>query len=277
MLSTTKPLVFAFLLAVAAPLYAQQPVTVVGTVPVSASSLPLPTGAATETTLGAIKTDVDKIPAQGQALAGASMPVVLPAAQITTLTPPAAITGFLQDATFTGRMPAGASPANGESNTSTSMSRIGGYNFVYNGSTWDRWTGAVSVTSNPSQAPTPSSASGDAFTECVILSAASTNATNCKNAAGNFISYELYNTSTTIYYLRLYNLSTAPTCSSATGFIRTIPIPPASAAGGMGGIVSNNTIGVQYGTGIAYCLTGGSASTDNTNAATGVFGSLKVK
>jgi hypothetical protein len=38
--------------------------------------------------LAAIKADVDKIPSQGQALSAASMPVVLPAAQITTLTPP---------------------------------------------------------------------------------------------------------------------------------------------------------------------------------------------
>ena len=44
--------------------------------------------------LAAIKADVDKIPSQGQALAAASTPVVLPVAQITTLTPPAAITGF---------------------------------------------------------------------------------------------------------------------------------------------------------------------------------------
>lgn len=42
--------------------------------------------------LAAIKADVDKIPSQGQALAGASMPVVLTAAQITTLTPPSSVT-----------------------------------------------------------------------------------------------------------------------------------------------------------------------------------------
>lgn len=53
-------------------------------VPVSAASLPLPTGASTETTLAALNT---KVPAQGQALAAASTPVVLTAAQITTLTP----------------------------------------------------------------------------------------------------------------------------------------------------------------------------------------------
>jgi hypothetical protein len=48
--------------------------------------------------LAAIKADVDKIPSQGQALSAASMPVVLPATQITTLTPPAAITGFALEA-----------------------------------------------------------------------------------------------------------------------------------------------------------------------------------
>lgn len=39
-----------------------------------------------------------KLPALGQALAGASVPVILPAATITTLTPPAAITGFATSA-----------------------------------------------------------------------------------------------------------------------------------------------------------------------------------
>lgn len=41
-----------------------------------------------------------KTPALGQALAAASTPVVLTAAQLTTLTPPAAITGFLTEADF---------------------------------------------------------------------------------------------------------------------------------------------------------------------------------
>ena len=49
-------------------------VAISGTVPVSAASLPLPTGAATETTLAAINT---KTPALGQALMAASSPVVI--------------------------------------------------------------------------------------------------------------------------------------------------------------------------------------------------------
>lgn len=88
-------------------------------VPVSAASLPLPTGASTSakqdtiighvdgiegllTTIDADTGSIDsKTPALGQALAAASVPVVLPAAQITTLTPPAAITGFATSAAQT--------------------------------------------------------------------------------------------------------------------------------------------------------------------------------
>lgn len=65
-------------------------------------------GSITETNSGNIKTAVEKIPAQGQADASASLPVVLPAAQVTTLTPPAAITGF---ATSAKQLPDGHSVA----------------------------------------------------------------------------------------------------------------------------------------------------------------------
>jgi len=48
--------------------------------------------------LAAIKAKTDNIPVQGQALATGSLPVVLTAAQVSTLTPPAAITGFATSA-----------------------------------------------------------------------------------------------------------------------------------------------------------------------------------
>ena len=57
------------------------------------SALALETGG----NLATIVTNTGHIPAQGQALAAASLPVVLTAAQIITLTPPAAITGFALD------------------------------------------------------------------------------------------------------------------------------------------------------------------------------------
>jgi hypothetical protein len=47
------------------------------TQPISAAALPLPTGAATESTLSSVKTGTDKIPTQGQALMAASTPVAI--------------------------------------------------------------------------------------------------------------------------------------------------------------------------------------------------------
>lgn len=105
-------------------------------------------------------------------------------------------------------------------------------------------------------------------TPCYITSAASTNSTNCKASAGNLYTVSAVNTTGTPYYLRLYNLAAAPTCSSATGFIETIPVP-ASATGA--GVVRDVSVGEAFGTGIGFCLTGGGSSTDATNAATGVY------
>lgn len=282
------------------------------TQPISASSLPLPTGASTETTLGT----------------------------------------RLADATFTGRMPAPASPADAESNTIATLSRIGVFHFLFNGTSWDRQRGdttngafvQVKTSALPTGAATETTLGGvlttsdfdtktgslteaapatdtassglngrlqriaqrlttllavfpatlslntgspdastlrvipaDGVSECAIVSAASTNATNCKASAGNFVGLEVYNTTTTVYYLRLYNTVGAPTCSSATGFIRSIPVPPAAAAGQVGGAIVPIGPGVAYGTGVAFCLTGGSSSTDNTNAAVGIFGAIKYR
>lgn len=55
---------------------------------------------------------------------------------------------LLLDATYTGRTPAGASPADNESNTNTALSRIGAFNYVFDGAAWDRWTGAVTGSGN---------------------------------------------------------------------------------------------------------------------------------
>lgn len=112
---------------------------------------------------------------------------------------------------------------------------------------------------------------------CYLSSGASTNATNCKNGAGNVYLYRPINTTTTTYFLRMYNLTTAPTCSSATGYVETIPVPPASVTGGAGGIAVDQVVGEAFSTGIAFCLTGGGSSTDNTNAATGVYVALLYK
>lgn len=110
---------------------------------------------------------------------------------------------------------------------------------------------------------------------CYFPSAASNNAQFCKASAGNLYEIHVSNTTTTNYFLRLYNLAAAPTCSSATGFVETVPAFGAAANGGVNGRLMNPP--QAFTTGIAFCLTGGSSSTDNTNAATGVTITLLYK
>lgn len=109
-----------------------------------------------------------------------------------------------------------------------------------------------------------------------LASTASTNSTSIKPNPGTFCGGIAINTTATIYYLRIYDLASGPTCSSATGFITSIPIPASTTGAGtllnLGG-----TFGAAFVNGIAYCLTGGGSSTDNTNAATGVYLSYSYK
>jgi hypothetical protein len=125
---------------------------------------------------------------------------------------------------------------------------------------WCHGSGAIHVidtdnNGNPATSVTP----------YYLTSAASTNSSLVKNAPGSLYYIHVTNTTSTTYYLRLYNLASAPTCSSATGFIESIPV--------FGTSVNGRTLklGVTFGTGIGFCLTGGGSSTDNTNAAVGVY------
>lgn len=122
--------------------------------------------------------------------------------------------------------------------------------------------------------PTATSTTTNSALTYYLTSAASTNSTNVKASAGNIYLIRAINTTATLYYLRMYNASSAPTCSSATNFIETIPIP-ASTTGA--GVVSPIVVGQGYTTGISFCLTGGGSSTDNTNAATGVYLTILYK
>jgi hypothetical protein len=156
---------------------------------------------------------------------------------------------------------------------------IGGTSVSANNGTAGNGTIRVTLASDSTGTVAPGATANQVGgSDCVVLSAASTNATNCKASSGNIYGFELYNTTTTVYYFRLYNSSGTPTCSSATGFIRSVPIPPADSAGHVNGVVldyGNAPIG--YSTGIGYCITASSTSTANDNAAAGIFGTLRIK
>lgn len=112
--------------------------------------------------------------------------------------------------------------------------------------------------------PVATATTTNGLTRCYLTSAATNNSTNCKASAGNVYAILVTNTTTTTYYLRMYNLASAPTCSSSTGFVESIPAL-ATAGNGYAGVIEAFT------TGIGFCLTANGTNNDNTNAATGVY------
>ncbi len=89
--------------------------------------------------------------------------------------------------------------------------------------------------------------------------AASTNATSVKASAGTLFEISVYNTGSTIAWLKLYNSASAPTCGSGTPVGRYMI--PGAASGGSGSNVSI-PLGKSFGTGIGFCVTTGIADAD---------------
>ena len=100
-----------------------------------------------------------------------------------------------------------------------------------------------------------------------IVSAATTNATVVKNAAGRCIGWSFGNTNAAWRYVKLHNQTTTPTAGS--GVVRTIAIPPNG--------VSNIHLdgGIAFTTGIGLTIVTGSADADATAVGVGdVVGDL---
>jgi hypothetical protein len=100
-----------------------------------------------------------------------------------------------------------------------------------------------------------------------ILSAASNNSTLIKNTGGNVQYVIAVNTTATLYYLKLYDKASAPTCGTDVP-VFTAAVP-ALATGGPP-LLIQPTDGIYFANGIGVCLTAAVADNDNTNAATGV-------
>lgn len=94
-----------------------------------------------------------------------------------------------------------------------------------------------------------------------IVSAATTNATNIKAAAGRIVGIKVANTTAAWKYLKLHNTAGAPTAGA--GVYMAVAIPPNGRADiGLDG-------GIGFSTGIAYTIVAGSADTDATAVAAG--------
>lgn len=95
-----------------------------------------------------------------------------------------------------------------------------------------------------------------------VLSAATTNAANLKNAAARLYGYHLANTSAAWKFVRIYNKATAPTVGTDSPAL-VIPLAPGATA------VVHHTVPVSFGTGLGISITGASPDLDATAVAVG--------
>jgi hypothetical protein len=110
------------------------------------------------------------------------------------------------------------------------------------------------------------------------LSAATTNSTNIKNAAGTLCSVTIINNTATAADFRLYNLSAAPTCSSATGVVANYGVQANTTSPGLS--PNLGTYGLNFDTGIGFCLTNydpANIDTANSASVTGIQINLAYK
>lgn len=98
-----------------------------------------------------------------------------------------------------------------------------------------------------------------------LTTAATTNATSVKTAAGNVFSLDVSNTSATQMFLKLYNKTSAPTVGTDIP-ISTIPIPANSFQS-----YTFGRLGKRFAAGIAFALTGAITAADTTAVTSGSY------
>jgi hypothetical protein len=96
----------------------------------------------------------------------------------------------------------------------------------------------------------------------IVNSAASTNAANIKSTGANLYGISIMNASAATKYVRLYNLTTAPTVGTSVP-IMVVAVPATSSK------EIQYVPAVRFGTGLAVAITGGAAATDSTAVAAG--------
>lgn len=123
---------------------------------------------------------------------------------------------------------------------------------------WDGTTtaGVDSVSTGLKVTPLPTS-NQTGPTVQRVKAAASTNATSVKASAGQVYGYALFNNTASARYVKLYNKASSPNVGTDTPAF-TIIVPA------NGGANVAWQLGVPFGTGIAFAITGGVADSDTT-------------
>jgi len=161
-------------------------------VPVSAASLPLPAGAATDATVAAMSA---KLPAQGQAVMAASQPVVI---------------------------------ASNQSNLPVNNAQLNGTTVSVNAGNVDAGTQRVVLATNQASVATVASPPTTVSTLNVVT-AATTNATSVKTSAGSLFEVTISNVTAATIYVKLFNKASAPTVGTDVPVV-TIPVAAGATA-----------------------------------------------
>src|SRR5262249_46746564 len=106
-------------------------------------------------------------------------------------------------------------------------------------------------------------------------SQASTNSTEVIIGKTQVRYLAVINQTATVYYLKLYDVAAAPTCSTTSPVVFKAPLP--ASASNPTPIIRNLPDGIQFQNGVGFRLTGSLADSDTTNAATGVVINFGVK
>lgn len=128
---------------------------------------------------------------------------------------------------------------------------------------------AVLSITNPTFNRPVATATGGASTTGNIA-ANNTTAVVVKGSAGTLYGAQLYGIGSAPAYLKIYN-ATSATCGSGTP-VKRLMIPAAStAANGAGSNISFGDVGIDFSTGITYCVTTGIGDSDTTAPAASTF------
>jgi hypothetical protein len=260
----------------------------------------------------AIKTNTARLPAQGQALAAASLPVVLTAAQESLLTPPAAITGFALDTSvnsllkpastlaavttlgsITNPLPAGTNALGSITNTAFGISgtlpafaatptfNIGTAPAIQL-STGANAIGSITNTAFgisgnlPAFAATPTVNIGVAAISRYRNTALSATKQEIKAAAGDIYGWNLINPNTVDVYVKFYDSAVGGVTVGTTAPAFTLMVPAASTAGS--GLFFQDVLVMpqeRFTTGITIACVTGIADNSTAAPATAIHASVR--
>lgn len=126
----------------------------------------------------------------------------------------------------------------------------------------------VGITGSPLVVDGAAGGSGATTTARLPSSAATTNATVAKNAAGDLFSLIGFNTNAAVRYLKIYDKATAPTVGTDTPVL-TIPLVPSAG-------FAIDFAPLSFSLGIGYALTTGAADADTGAVGAGDIVGLNV-